>query len=35
MDGEINLYSYCIECSFKKFATIGEEELTDLLKSLH
>lgn len=30
-DGKINLYSRCID-SFKKFATINEEEISDVLK---
>ena len=33
-DGKINLYSHCIDCSFKKFETIDKEELCDLWKSL-
>ena len=31
---KINLYSYCIDCGLKKFETIDEEELSNLLKSL-
>ena len=30
-----NLYSYCISCGFKKFETIYDEELSDLLKILN
>ena len=32
IDGKMNLYSYCIDFGFQKFATIDEQELTDLLK---
>ena len=34
IDGYINLYSFCIDCSFKKSVTIIKEELSDLLKDL-
>ena len=34
IDGNINLYSRCIDCGFKKFETIDKEELSDLLKVL-
>ena len=34
IDGKINLYSCCNDCSFKKFAAIDKEELSDLLKDL-
>ena len=27
IDGKINLYSYCIDCGFKKFETIDKDEL--------
>ena len=30
-DGKINLYSPCIDCGFKKFETIDEEELNYIL----
>ena len=30
-DGKINVYARCNDCSFKKFATIDEEEISDLL----
>lgn len=33
-DGKNNLYSYCIEYGFHKFAT-SDEEASDLLKSLN
>ena len=32
MDGKINLYTYYINCGFKKLETIDEEELDDSLK---
>ena len=32
IDGKINIYSRCNDCSFKKFPNIAEEELSDLLK---
>ena len=32
IDGKINIYSYCVNCDFKKFETINEDELSDLLK---
>ena len=35
IEGKTNLYSHCIECSFKKFETNNNEELSDLLKSLN
>ena len=35
IDGKIALYSYCIECGFKKFEAIDKEKLYDLLKSLN
>ena len=34
IDGKINLYFRCIDCCFKKFETIGEEELSYLLEDL-
>ena len=34
IDREINRYSYCIDCSFKKFETIDKEKISDLLESL-
>ena len=34
IDGKINLYSGCIDCSFKKFETNDEEEMSYLLKDL-
>ena len=34
IDAKINLYSGCIGCGFKKFATIDKEELRDLLRYL-
>ena len=35
IDCKINLYSYCIDCGFKKLETNDEEEVSDLLKSLN
>ena len=35
IDGKINLYSNCINCGFNKFQNIGEEEISDILKSLN
>ena len=32
IDGKNNYYSRCIDCGFKKFETIKENELSDLLK---
>ena len=32
IDGKINPYSYCNDYSFKKYATIDKEELSDFLK---
>ena len=34
IDGKINFCSRCIDCAFKKFGTINEEELSYLLESL-
>ena len=34
IDGNINLYSRCIDFGFKKLETIDKEELIDLLKDL-
>ena len=34
IDGKINLYSRCNDWSFKKFATIDEDEIGDLLKKV-
>ena len=34
IDGKTNLYFCCFDCGFKKFETIDEEELSDLLKVL-
>ena len=34
IDGKINLYSGCIDCSFKNFETSDEEEMSYLLKDL-
>ena len=34
IDGKINPYFCCNDCSFKKFVTIDEEKLIDLLKDL-
>ena len=31
IDRKINLYSYFIDCGFKKFETIYDEKLSDLL----
>ena len=33
-DGKTNLYSFCINCGFKKFESIDEEELSYLLETL-
>ena len=33
IDGKINLYSRSIDCSFKRFEAIDEEELSYFLKS--
>ena len=35
IDGKNNICYCCIVCSFKKFETIDEEELSDLLKILN
>ena len=32
IDGNTNFYSRCIDCDFKRFETINEEELNYLLK---
>ena len=32
IDGKINLYSRCIDCSFKKFESIDKKGLKYLLK---
>ena len=32
LDGQTNLYSCCIWCSVKTFATIDKEKISDLLK---
>ena len=32
IDWKINLYSLCIGCSFKTFATIDEHEISNSLK---
>ena len=32
INGKINIYSCCNDCSFKMFSTINEEEISDLLK---
>ena len=34
IDEKINPYSRCIDCAFKTFQTIDEEELNYLLKDL-
>ena len=34
IDGKTNLYSFCINCGFKKFESIDEEELSYLLETL-
>ena len=34
IDRKINLYSGCIDCSFKKFETSDGEEMSYLLKEL-
>ena len=34
IDGKANLYSFCINCGFKKFESIDEEELSYLLETL-
>ena len=34
IDRKINVYFRCIDCGFKKFETIDEEELSYLLKGL-
>ena len=34
IDGKNNLYSCCIGCGFKKFATIDEKVISDLLKEV-
>ena len=33
-DRKISLYSFCIDCNFKKFETIDEGELSYLVKGL-
>ena len=35
IDVKINLYFYCIDFGFKKFATTDEQELSDVLKNLN
>ena len=32
IDGRINFYSRCIDCSFETFEAIDKKELRDLLK---
>ena len=34
IDGKINFYSHCNDCSFKKLATIDKGKLCDLIKDL-
>ena len=34
IDRKFNLYPHCANCGFKKFETIDEGELSDLIKSL-
>ena len=34
IDGKTNLYSFCINCGFKKFESLDEEELSYLLETL-
>ena len=34
IDGKSNLHSCCNDCGFKRFQTIVEEDLGDLLKAL-
>ena len=34
IDGKINIYSCCNDCSFKKFPAIDKEKLSDLWKDL-
>ena len=34
IDRKFNLYYRCVDCSFKKFATIDEEKLSYLSKGL-
>ena len=34
IDGKINIYSRCNDCSFKKFSAIDKEKLSDLWKDL-
>ena len=34
IDGKINLYSLCTDCSFKLFENVDEEELSYLFKGL-
>ena len=31
IDGKISLYSHCIGCAFKKFATTDTRKISDLL----
>ena len=35
IDGEFNLYWYCIPSGFKKIGTIDEEERSDILINLN
>ena len=35
IDEKIIVYSYFIDCDFKKFETIHEEEISDLLKNVN
>ena len=34
IDGKINIYSRCNDCSFKKVTPIDKEEISDLLKEV-
>ena len=34
IDEQINIYSHCNNCSFKKFATIDDKEISDLSKKI-
>ena len=34
MKGKNHIYSRCIDCGFKKFETIDNKKLNDILKSL-
>ena len=32
MDAKFNFYSYCFDCSYEKYETISNEEVSDIAK---